>query len=116
MGHDARTLDEGGRWWTEDEARTVLAELAKSGESLAAFARTRGLPAQRLRYWKKRIGAAKSVPAFLPVSWPAAAPTASGAPMMEIVTGGITLRVREDLDVEHLARIVTALADRKLGC
>ena len=32
------------------------------------------------------------------------------------LAGGIALRVREDLDVEHVARIVAALASRARGC
>jgi hypothetical protein len=51
----------------------------------------------------------------VPVRWPVAAPTVS-PPTIEIVSGGITLRVREDLDVEHVARIVAALASGARGC
>jgi hypothetical protein len=35
---------------------------------------------------------------------------------IEIICGGITLRVRERLDVEHVARLVEALASRARGC
>jgi hypothetical protein len=37
-------------------------------------------------------------------------------PCIEIISGGIALRVREDLDVEHVARIVAALASGARGC
>jgi hypothetical protein len=46
-------------------------------------------------------------------------PVATGAmvrPTIEIVARDVTVRVREDLDVEHVARIVEALANRSRGC
>ncbi len=49
MGRKAWTTEEHGRGrvWTEDEARAALAELARSGERVAAFTRSRGLSTQR---------------------------------------------------------------------
>lgn len=47
--------------WTEEEARVVLDQWRESGESLAEFARKRGLGAQRLYWWRKRLsGRARS--------------------------------------------------------
>jgi hypothetical protein len=43
------------RHWTEAEARRVLADWERSGDSLEAFARSRGLVPQRLAWWKKRL-------------------------------------------------------------
>jgi hypothetical protein len=56
MERRGRTAEKRGGWhqWTEDEARSALAELARSGESVAAFAGSRGFSTQRVRYWKKR--------------------------------------------------------------
>jgi hypothetical protein len=118
MERKARTAVEpgSGRRWTEDEARAALAELAQSRESVAAFTQSRGYSAQRIRYWKKRFGETGAVPAFVSVRWPAGAPTSSAPRSLEIVIGGVTLRVREDLDVEHVARLVEALASRARGC
>jgi len=118
MERRARTADKRRGWhqWTEDEARSALAELARSGESAATFARSRGYSTQRVHYWRKRLSASPAVPAFVPVRWPVAAPTRGATPSIEIISGGITLRVREDIDVEHLARIVGALASRARGC
>jgi hypothetical protein len=58
MGHGAQTTGRQGGWprWTEDEARTALAELAGSGQSVAEFARCRGFSTARIRYWKERLG------------------------------------------------------------
>lgn len=41
--------------WDESEARRSLGELARSGESIAQFARRRRISAQRIYYWKKRL-------------------------------------------------------------
>jgi transposase-like protein len=85
MERKARTAVEpgSGRRWTEDEARAALAELAQSRESVAAFTQSRGYSAQRIRYWKKRLGETGAVPAFVSVPWPAGAPTSSGPRMMD---------------------------------
>ena len=53
--------------WTESEARGVLAQWRSSGESLAEFARRRGVQQQRLAWWLKRLGSV-AAPAFLPVA------------------------------------------------
>ncbi len=103
----------GRRWrqWTEQEARTALEELAGSGQSVAEFARSRQVSAQRLSYWKKRLGDVGRPPAFVAVSLP----HASSSSPVEIVSGRIVVRVRDDADVERVARLVEALA-RRLGC
>ena len=41
--------------WTEADARRVLADWERSGETLEAFARSRGLVPQRLAWWRKRL-------------------------------------------------------------
>ena len=41
--------------WTEVEARAVLAAWRKSGQSVQAFAKERGIVPQRLRWWKSKI-------------------------------------------------------------
>lgn len=95
------------RCWTEAEARAALASLAASGESELAFARRNGISRQRLRYWRARLGRAVASPAFVAVEIPSAG---SQAPTIEIQVGEVLLRVRENLEVEHLARLVRALA------
>ena len=108
-----RNRTRGGRsWrqWTEQEARAALAELAGSGESPADFARRRGISTQRIVYWKKRLRET-TAPVFVAVPLPPAT-----RDQIEIALDGITLRVREDLDVEHLADIIGALVRRGRGC
>ena len=46
------------RWrqWTAAEARRVLDAWRASGLPLATFARKRGLCAERVRWWRQRLG------------------------------------------------------------
>jgi hypothetical protein len=46
--------------WTESDARRVLAEWEHSGDTLEAFARSRGLVPQRLAWWRKRLRTSRS--------------------------------------------------------
>jgi transposase-like protein len=50
-------LTDAGRTWTADEARSVLAAWRASGLSICGFARKHGLTAQRLSWWRRRLGA-----------------------------------------------------------
>ena len=104
----------GWRQWTEHEARTAIEQFARSGLSQAKFARSKGFSTQRLVYWKTRLDQAAR-PAFVRVELPRA--EASSAPrQVEIVAGAVVIRVREDLDVEQLARIVDALDRGQRRC
>jgi hypothetical protein len=107
---ERRTED--GRWstWDEAEARRSLGELAGSGESVAQFARRRGISAQRVYYWKKRLAETRA-PTFVAVPLGGA-----GDSQIEIVANGVTIRVREGIDVERLAEIVEVVARRSRGC
>ncbi len=104
------TLDGKRRWrqWTEGQARGALEELAASGESAAAFARRKGISSRRIDYWRKRLGGPAKTE-FVAVALPAAS-TAT----IEIAAGGVVVRTREDLDVDHVARLVEAIV-RRLG-
>jgi transposase-like protein len=106
-----RTADGRRRWrqWGEQEARDALSELARSGEGIARFARRKGISEQRLYYWRKRIGQTHA-PAFVSVPLPAS------IPQVEIATEAVTVRVREDLDLEHLADLIEVVARRGRGC
>jgi transposase-like protein len=106
-----RTADGRRRWrqWGEQEARDALSELARSGEGVARFARRKGISEQRLYYWRKRIGQTHA-PAFVAVPLPAS------IPQVEIATEAVTVRVREDLDLEHLAALIEVVVRRGRGC
>ena len=100
--------------WGERDAREALDELAKSEKSMAEFASERGVSAQRIMYWKKRFAKSSKV-RFEPVTFPANS-VASVGPTPEstiaIAVGDVLVRVREDLDIERVARLVLALAGR----
>jgi transposase-like protein len=84
-----RTADgrRGWRSWSEREARQALAELSRSGEGIARFARRKGISEQRVYYWRKRI-AEGAAPAFVAV------PVASSDSRIEIASEAVTVRVR----------------------
>jgi hypothetical protein len=115
MANGRRRLAGGGSWqqWTEREARSTLAELSRSGTSVAQFARAKGVSAQRIFYWRKRLS--ETAPAFVAVELPRSSSSSAyaGRAHIEIATGCVVVRVREDLEVEHLARIVGALSSRR---
>ena len=98
----------GRRWhrWTESEAREALEEFAAGGESAAVFARRRGISTQRLGYWRRRLSRS-GMTEFVAV----ALPDVSRA-FLEIAVGGVVVRVREDLDVGHVAGLVEAIGRR----
>ncbi len=97
------------RQWTEQQARAALAELAASGESAAGFARRKGVSSQRLAYWRGRLARPASTE-FVAVELAGD----SLARWMEIVVGGVVVRVREELDAERVAQLVRALG-RQVG-
>jgi len=106
----------GWQQWSEGEARGALRAHARSGLSAEDFAEREGYSTQRLRYWQKRLSVVDAV-SFVPVELPVAAKaTPTSMPTrtpIEISCDGVVIRVREDLDAEHLARIVVALATER---
>jgi hypothetical protein len=110
-------LSRGRRWtqWKEPEAREALASWRRSGLSAAAFSAREGYSQTRLRYWSERLGeqsARSSSVSFVPV----ALSEVRRAQQIEIECGGVVLRVREDLAVEHVARLVSALGAAEQTC
>lgn len=101
------------RRWTPGEARKALRELARSGMSAERFAQSKGISSQRFVYWKKRLADSAGGPiAFVSVPLSpteTARPDSSPRADIEIAVHDIVLRVREEIDVERLARIVAAL-------
>ena len=100
-------LEDSRRYWKEKQAREVREELATTGESVAGFARRKGISSKRIAYWRTRLGA-RAKPQFVAVTLPAGAPPGS----IELSAGGVVVRVREGLDVEHVARLVEAIGRR----
>jgi hypothetical protein len=52
----------GWQQWTADEGRQVVEAWRASGLPLATFARQRGLCAERVRWWRQRLGEWKGTP------------------------------------------------------
>jgi len=117
---------------TEADARTLLAEHARSGRSLKSFAASRGLTGERLGWWRGRFrdadAATRSGPevSFVPVTLapPAVAPIAPRLPpsppvapspattAYELVLGGAhTLRIPADFHDASLARLLRVLTE-----
>ena len=113
MGTKSRTVD-GKRWrqWTAEEARTALSELSRSGASLRDYARSKGVSVNRLLYWRKRLAQARP-PAFVAVTLP---PPAAPRGAIEILMGGVTVRVPDEGDPERVAGLVNALMRKFSGC
>jgi len=107
----------GKRWrqWRAEEAGEVLRQWRRSGKSAAAFARDRGLSVRRLAYWSKRLSLPQE-PAveFLPVRLSES--KSQGASVIEIEHGGVTVRVREGLDVELVERLCAAVVRAARTC
>ena len=110
MDRSRTASSEGRRWrqWTEAQAREALEGLAASGESLGSFARGRGVSPQRIAYWRKRLGEPASAP-FVAVTLP------ESRAWIEVMVGSVVVRVREDLDVGHVARLVEAIGRARDG-
>ncbi len=115
MEEASKTADGRRRWqhWTEEQARLAVDELAQSGVSIAKFAEIKGVSAQRMAYWRKRL-AKDDAPKFVRVDVSRGVP--SSAATIEIALEGITLRVRETVDPDRVARLVEALVRRPREC
>lgn len=102
-----RSLPDREETWTPEDARRVLDEAARSGESIAAFARRRGLTSARLYWWRKRL--TTSPLTFLPAAVvPAATANPSSATVTIQLRAGIAVEIA-DASPSWVAALVTAL-------
>jgi len=93
----------GWRQWTPKQAREALAGWRASGETLEGYARQLGTTAQRLRWWRRRLGewagpAGEAAEALqlVPVTAPAAASmteTVSVASAVVHLPGGVVVEL-----------------------
>ena len=73
---------------------------------MAGYERRTGIPASRMHWWRKRLGADRSeVPRFVPVRVTGEAVTEA----LEIVVGTRVVRVRGGFDEEILMRLIRVL-------
>jgi hypothetical protein len=97
----------------EVEARGVLEAWRRSGLSIEAFARGRGLVPQRLHWWRKKLGfgvvAARSK-ALVPVHVvESRSEPRRGEPVTVLLRSGHMLKVGRDFDESVVARVVALL-------
>jgi hypothetical protein len=103
-----------GIYWREQDARKALAEVEKRCESDASFEWRTGIPASRLRWWRKRLSAEERGDSVamhvLPVKVVGSGEAAAPLPCtFEVLIGRVLVRVPPSFDAEDLARLVRAL-------
>jgi transposase-like protein len=106
------------RHWNAATAEQILATWRRSGQSLVAFARERGIGAQRLYWWRKRLGpdaqetgtSAASL-AFIPAT---VAGTGPAARIALRFPGGLEVEATgaEAVPAEWVASLARALANQ----
>jgi hypothetical protein len=100
--------------WTEADARRVLSDWQRSGHTLEAFARARGLVPQRLAWWNKRLRLSRSETSagltLVPATVIDAAPVALAGPAAMLrLPHGIVLEL-EGASPTWIAALVRELA------
>jgi hypothetical protein len=97
----------------------ILADFDSSGQSTAAFARSRGIAVWRLRYalarreGRPRAAAARRQaprPTFVPVELVDSIAPTPPAPLELLLASGHRVQIRGDFDPKLLRRVVEALA------
>ena len=92
-----QAIDE-GRWWTEADARAVLAESERSGESVAVFAQRNGVDPRRLYRWRRRleepVERSRLAP-LIPVTVGGARHTEAGAGDVAVIDGELRVEVSD---------------------
>jgi hypothetical protein len=101
--------------WTEADARRVLADWERSGHTLEAFARSRGLVPQRLAWWKKRLRTTRpetsAVLTFVPATVvDAAVESASHAEALIRLPGGVVIEFAAGVSPIWIASLARELA------
>jgi hypothetical protein len=117
-----KPLDEAG-------GRALVEAWRVSGLSGAAFCRQHDLRAQRLHYWRERLGypiKAVGEPSRPPVARPPAddgfvqlvvsTPPRALSTHVDVVVGGAVIRVGSGFDADLLRRVVGALGGDPLAC
>ena len=82
------------------------------GAAVAATARRHSVKASTLRWWRSQLRRERRpAPKLLPVVVREAVPVTSARPV-EILVGGVVVRVEVGVDVEYVAALVHAVGDR----
>jgi transposase-like protein len=94
--------------WTEQEARTALAALQRSGKTVSVFAAEQGLDPQRLYSWRRRLGKAEPTRFQEVIVRPAAriSVTDGEAPFEVVLASGVIVRVPMSFNAAALERLL----------
>lgn len=100
------------RYWTAEDAATVLAAAAESGLSVREFAACNGLVPQRLERWRRQLAAAQpSAATFVEISpmppEPGVRTSASGFEV--VLRSGRIVRVGVGFDAAELRRLLAVV-------
>jgi hypothetical protein len=115
-----RTKRSGWKQWTAVEAQHELKAWRRSGLPLGTYARQRGVGAERLRWWRKRLGEVAQAPVAAPAQEPvrlvpafitSSASPLTGATVTVRLPGGVALEVADVAAVpaEWLGTLVRAV-------
>jgi transposase-like protein len=98
-------------FWTEMEARAVIAAWRKSGLSMTDYAREHDVGRHRIVWWLKKLEGRNGNDAvkLLPVR---VVETAAAEPVSVVLRSGHTVRVARGFDEDTLLRVVTLLEAR----
>jgi transposase-like protein len=91
--------------------RRIVAEQKRSGQSVAAFCRERGLCAPQFFAWKKRLGEAAAEKFVAVHVVEAGAPSSSRAIEVRLC-GGRSIMVEPGFEAAHLRAVLAALETR----
>ena len=110
--------------WSETDARSMLVALQRSGQSVAAFARSQGVTAQRIYWWRQRLGPTggrAAVPddvGLAPVriryeDTVGLGPADLGAPVIVVRSlGGVVIEVPSSVSANWIAALLRDIEDR----
>jgi transposase-like protein len=94
--------------WNEQDARTVLEALERSGQPVSAFAAEHGLDPQRVYLWRRRLGASAERTTFRELVVRGSAERATAFEV--VLSTGVTVRVPASFDADALARLLDVLS------
>ena len=91
--------------------RRLIAEHERSGQSVAAFCRERGLCAPYFFSWKKRLTRPAAAERFVAVEVEES-PTPAAGSAIEIRVGGCSVLVEPGFDARHLRAVLDTVGGR----
>lgn len=106
----------GKRRWTPEARARIIAESLEPGANVSAVARRHGIYPQQLYTWRRGLRERAEAMSFVPamvdqenasVLTGVAVPSTSGQIIIE--TGGLSIRVPDDVSADHIERVLLAV-------